>query len=59
MVVLDRFFFIWEIKEVVAGRVKQVIVIYSNDCTGIRLGGLGIGHLNEVVVLQRWSSEHV
>ena len=43
----------------VAGRVKQVVVLYSNDCTGIRWGGLSIGRLRRVVVLQRWSSEHV
>ena len=29
----------------VAGRVKQVVVLYSNDCTGIRWGGLIIGRL--------------
>ena len=43
----------------VAGRVKQVVVLYSNDCTGIRWGGLSIGRLRRVVVLQRWSSEQV
>ena len=59
VVVLDRLFFIWETKKVVAGRVKQVVVLYSNDCTGIRWGGLSIGRLRRVVVLQRWSSEHV
>ena len=50
MVVLDRLFLIWEIKKVVAGRVKQVVVLYSNDCKGIRLDGLSIGRLIEVVV---------
>ena len=59
VVVLDRLFFIWETKKVVAGRVKQVVVLYSNDCTGIRWGGLSIGRLRRVVVLQRWSSEQV
>ena len=43
----------------VAGRVKQVIVMNSYNCMGIHLGGLSIGGLNQVVVLQRWSSEHV
>ena len=59
VVVLDRLFFIWETKKVVAGRVKQVVVLYSNDCTGICWGGLSIGRLRRVVVLQRWSSEQV
>ena len=50
MVFLDRLFFIWETKKVVTGRVKQVVILYSNDCTGIRLGGLRIGRLTEVVI---------
>ena len=50
MVVLDRFFFIWETKKVVAGRVRQVVVLYSNDCMGICSGGPSIGRLIEVVV---------
>ena len=29
----------------VASCVKQVVVLYSNDCTGIRWGGLIIGRL--------------
>ena len=29
----------------VAGRVRQVVVLYSNDCMGICLGGLSIGRL--------------
>ena len=57
--VLDRLFFMWETKKVVAGHVKQVVVLYSNDCTGIQWGGLSIGCLRRVVVLQRWSSERV
>ena len=32
-------------KKAVAGRVKQVVVLYSNNCTGIRWGGLSIGRL--------------
>ena len=43
----------------VAGRVKQVPALYSNNCMGIRLGDVSIGSLRRVVVLQRWSSEHV
>ena len=42
MIVLDR---LGRQKKVVAGRVKQVVVLYSNDCTGIRWGGLIIGRL--------------
>ena len=38
MVVLDRFFFIWEAKKVVADRVRLVVVLYSNYCMGICLG---------------------
>ena len=35
----------------VAGRIRQVIVLYSNDCMGICLGKLSIGRLRRVVVL--------
>ena len=38
-------------KKVVAVRVKQVVILYSNNCTGIRWGGLSIGSLRQVVVL--------
>ena len=49
MVVLDRFFFhLGDI--IVAGRVRQAVVLYSNNCMGIDLGGLSIGHLIEVVL---------
>ena len=34
----------------VAGRVRQVLVLYSNDWTGIRLGRLSIGFFTEVLV---------
>ena len=44
------FFFIWETKKVVAGRIRQVVILYSNNCMGICLGGLSVGHLTEVVV---------
>ena len=33
----------------VAGRVRQVVVLYSNDWMGICLGGLSIGRFTEVV----------
>ena len=36
-------------KKVVAGRVRQVVVLYSNDWMGICLGGLSIGRFTEVV----------
>ena len=45
VVVLDRFIFIWETKKVVTGRVRQVVVLYSNDCMGICSGGPSIGRL--------------
>ena len=51
MVVLDRFIFIREAKEVVAGHIRQVVVLHSNGCMGICLGGLSIGCLKQVVVL--------
>ena len=35
----------------VAIRVRQVVVLYSKDCTGICLGGLSIGRFTEVVIL--------
>ena len=43
----------------VAGCVRQVVVLYSSNCMGICLGGLSIGRLRRVVVLQRWSFEQV
>ena len=46
-------------KKVVAGRVRQVVVLYSNDCMGICWGGLSIGRLRRVVVLWRWLFEQV
>ena len=56
VVVLDKLFF--HLKDnMAAGRVRQVVVLHSNDCTGICLGGLSIGRLRQVVVLQRWSFE--
>ena len=51
MAVLDRFFSFGGQKKVVAGRARQVVVLYSNDCMGIGLGELGIGCLRQVVVL--------
>ena len=42
----DRVFFHLEDKKVVAGRVRQVVIFYKNDCMGICLDGLSIGCLN-------------
>ena len=53
------FFFIWKTKQVVAGRVRQLVVLHSNDCSGICLSRLSIGRLRQVVVLQRWLFEQV
>ena len=44
VVVLGKIFFIWEAKKKAAGHVRQVVILY-NDCMGICLGGLAIGHL--------------
>ena len=38
-------------KIVIAGRLRQVEVLYSNNGMGICLGGLSTGHLRRVVVL--------
>ena len=35
----------------VTGLVRQVVVLYSNNCIGIGLGGLSIGYLQQVVIL--------
>ena len=59
MIILDGLFFIWETKKVVAGCVRQVVILYSNDCSRICLGRLSIGCLRRVVVLQWWSFEQV
>ena len=50
MIVLDRLFSFGRQRKVVAGRVKQVFVLHSNDSAGIRLSGLSIGHLRRVVI---------
>ena len=49
VVLLDRLFFIWKTKKVVAGHIKQVVVLYCNDFMGICLGRLSIGYLRQVV----------
>ena len=54
-----QIFFIWETKKVVAGCVRQMVILYSNNCMGICLGRLSIGHLRQVVVLYMWSFEQV
>ena len=46
-------------KKVAASRVAQVVVLYSNNCMGICLGGLSIGHRTQVVILKRWLFEQV
>ena len=43
----------------VAGCIRQVVVLYSNNCMGICLGGRSTGHLKEVVILKRWLFEQV
>ena len=39
-------------KKVVDSRVRQVVVLYSNDCMGICLGLLSIVHLRLVVAFR-------
>ena len=51
MVVLDGVFFHLGAKNVVAGHVRQVVVLCSNNCMRISLGGPSIGCLRQVVVL--------
>ena len=51
MVVLGRFFFIWGTKKVAAGRNRQGVILKSNNCMGIGLGGLNIGCL-----IDKWLS---
>ena len=43
----------------VAGRVRQVFVLYRNNCMGICLGRLNIDCLSRVDVLQGWLFEQV
>ena len=50
-VVFDRFFHILGTKKVVACRVRQGFVLYSNGCIAIGLGGPGIGRRRRVGVL--------
>ena len=44
-VCLRRIFFHLGDRIKVAGRVRQVVVLYSNDCKGFCLDGLSIGRL--------------
>ena len=46
-------------KKVVAGHIRQVVVLHSNDYMGICLDGLSIGRLRQVVVLPSWSFEQI
>ena len=52
-------FFIWETKKVVAGHVRQVVVLYSNNCMEICLDVRSTGRLRRVVFLWRWSFEQL
>ena len=58
VVVLDKFF---SFRKQKSGRyrIRQVVVLYGNNCMGICLGGLSIGRLRQVAVLQRWLFELV
>ena len=47
------FLFIWKAERVVSGHVRQVVVLYCNNCMGICLGRLSIGRLRQVFVLQK------
>ena len=49
MAILDRFFFIWGTENVVTVCVRQVVILYSNDCMGI-----GLGVVSTLVVLGDW-----
>ena len=55
---LTGFFFHLGDKKVIAGRV-QVIILHSNNCREIGLGGLSLGRLRRMVVLQRWLYQQV
>ena len=46
-------------KKVVSGCPRQVVVLYSNDCMRVYLGGFSIDRLRLVVVSERWSFEQV
>ena len=50
VVVLEGYFSFGRQKQMAACHVRQVAVLYSNDCTRICLGGLRIGRLTEVVI---------
>ena len=54
-----RGYFRQAFKKVVAGCIRQVVVLHSNNCMGICMGGLSIGCLRQVVILQRWLFEQV
>ena len=52
------FFFNLGLKKVVAGHFRQVVILHSNDCTGIWLGRFSLCCLR-VVVLHRCPFEQV
>ena len=37
-----------------SGRIRQVVVLYNNECMGICLNGLNVGCFRWVAVLQTW-----
>ena len=51
VVVLGSLFFHLGPKKVVNGHVRQVVILHSNNCTGICLGRFSIGCLRGVVIL--------
>ena len=51
LVFFGQIFFIWGTKKVVAGRIRQVTVLYSDDCMRICLGELSTGRIRQVVAL--------
>ena len=53
------FFSFGRLKKLVADPVRQVVVLYSNDCMGICKGGFSIGRPRRVVALQMWLLEQV
>ena len=43
----------------VAGLLRQVVVLYGNVCMGIGSDGLSSDRLRRVVVIKRWSFKQV
>ena len=55
VVFLDSFLHLGD-KKVVAGCIRLVVVLNSNKCMGIWLGNFSIGHVRQVVVIDKWLS---